>query len=119
MRQLRPAMAGRGRRLRRAGALGLPGVLVFAISGAWAGPQDGSVAAGSASISRPAAGVTQINQSSAKAVIDWRSFSVGKDEQVVFQQPSTAAIALNRVTGSDASQIDGRVSANGQVWVVN
>jgi len=82
-------------------------------------PQDGQVAAGQASIGQPAANQLEVRQDSQRAVIDWRGFSIGNGEQVTFRQPSTSAIALNRVTGPDASRIDGRLQANGQVWLIN
>ncbi len=62
---------------------------------------------------------TLINQSSAKAIINWQSFSVGQGSAVQFNQPSASAITLNRVTGTSASTIDGAIRANGQVWLLN
>ncbi len=50
---------------------------------------------------------TLINQSSAKAIINWQSFSVGQGSAVQFNQPNASAITLNRVTGTSASTIDG------------
>ena len=82
-------------------------------------PTGGRVVAGQASISKPSADSLQVHQDSARAVIDWRSFSVGKDASVTFQQPSSQSSVLNRVTGSDPSQILGRIQANGQVFLVN
>ena len=81
-------------------------------------PAGGTVVAGSASISRTPAN-TQINQSSQRAAIDWRSFDVGAQQSVTFAQPSASAVALNRVTGPDPSQIAGRIDANGQFILVN
>ena len=81
-------------------------------------PAGGTVVAGSASISRTPAN-TQINQSSPRAAIDWRSFDVGAQQSVTFAQPSASAVALNRVTGPDPSQIAGRIDANGQFILVN
>jgi filamentous hemagglutinin family protein len=81
-------------------------------------PTGGSVVAGSAAISRSASN-TQINQSSQRAAIDWKSFDIGNQQTVTFSQPSASAIALNRVTGPDPSQIAGRIDANGQIILVN
>jgi filamentous hemagglutinin family protein len=103
-------------------ATALPVLVVCAISAsgvAWALPQDGNVVAGGATISQPAPNRMEVRQSTNRAVIDWRGFSIGQGEQVTFQQPSSASVALNRVTGPDASRIDGRLSANGQVFLVN
>ena len=62
---------------------------------------------------------TQIDQSSQRAAIDWQSFDVGSQQSVTFNQPSASAVALNRVTGPDPSQIAGRIDANGQIILVN
>ena len=86
---------------------------------ALAGPAGEQVSAGLASVSRPDSVTTVINQQSQKAVIDWREFSIGRQELVRFQQPGTGSIALNRVLGSDPSRILGNLSANGQVFLVN
>src|SRR5262249_4097609 len=51
-------------------------------------PTGGSVVAGSAGITQSGP-VTNINQSSNKAIINWQTFSVGAKETVNFNQPST------------------------------
>ncbi len=81
-------------------------------------PTGGSVVAGRAQINQ-GADQTTITQQSARAILDWKSFGIGAGQTVTFRQPSTASIALNRVTGSDASQIYGHLHANGQVFLVN
>lgn len=84
-----------------------------------ANPQDGQVVAGQAVISAPSPSTVQVEQQTQKAIIDWRSFSIGADEQTRFVQPNADAIALNRVTSGDPSAILGALSANGQVWLIN
>ena len=81
-------------------------------------PQVGQVVAGAARISQNST-VTRIDQASPRAVIDWRGFDVGSGQQVQFQQPSTTSVTLNRVTGPGPSRIAGKVTANGQVVLVN
>ena len=56
---------------------------------------------------------------SQRAAINWQSFDVGSQQSVTFNQPSSSAVTLNRVTGPDPSQIAGRINANGQVVLVN
>ena len=60
-----------------------------------------------------------IDQSSAKAIINWQSFSVGTNKSVHFDQPTADSIALNRVTGDFTSEIAGKVTADGSVVLVN
>ncbi|MFY7959164.1 MAG: beta strand repeat-containing protein, partial [Elsteraceae bacterium] len=76
------------------------------------------MAAGSVSVTRQGA-VTVVTQSTDKGAIDWRSFSVGPQETVRFDQPGRSSITLNRVTGSEISRIDGSILSNGQVWLSN
>ncbi len=83
-----------------------------------AGPSGGVVSAGSATITQSASQTT-IKQTSEKAVLNWNNFSIGSGSTVSFVQPSVSSIALNRVTGSQASVIQGSLQANGQVWVLN
>ena len=91
--------------------------LCFA-SYAQAAPSGGTVTAGNASISA-SAGNTTVVQSTTNAVINWQGFSVGSGESVNFIQPSSSAVILNRVTSPNASNIQGAISANGKVFIVN
>ncbi len=81
-------------------------------------PTGGNVVSGTANIGQSGSAMT-VNQGSQKAIIDWTSFNIGKDASVTFQQNNASAIALNRVTAGDASQIHGQLNANGQVWLIN
>lgn len=85
---------------------------------AQAAPQGGNVVSGAANISQSGA-TTTINQSTNKAIINWQSFSIGKQETVNFNQPSTSSVTLNRVIGNESSIIAGALNANGQVFLVN
>ena len=93
--------------------------LLLCSSIAWALPTGDHLVAGQASVSSPAANVMQIDQTSQKAAINWQGFSVGQNEAVNINQPNAQAALLNRVVGQDASQIQGQINANGQVYLVN
>jgi len=92
--------------------------LVLSPFAALALPVGGQVVGGQASVSQ-STNTLNVTQTSTKAVLDWQSFSIGAGETVNFQQPGTSSIALNRVTGSNASAIYGHLNANGQVFLVN
>lgn len=51
--------------------------------------------------------------------LNWESFSIGCDEKVVFHQPISQSLAVNRVVGSNPTEIFGRLESNGQVILVN
>jgi len=101
------------------GSTALAGSLaVLCASHAYALPVAGVIAAGSATIASTTNALT-INQSSQNTAINWQSFGIGKSEAVKFVQPNSNSVALNRVLGSDASNIEGNLSANGKVFLVN
>ncbi|MCZ8392825.1 filamentous hemagglutinin N-terminal domain-containing protein [Achromobacter xylosoxidans] len=87
--------------------------------GAQANPTGGNVVAGSATINNRGNGTLDINQSTGKAIINWKDFSIGANETVNFRQPGSNSITLNRVVGNDPSAIFGRLNANGTVMLVN
>src|SRR5262249_18568190 len=99
---------------------GLAALAVWLVPGAaGANPQGGQVAAGSATIATPSTTQTTITQSTSKAVIDWQSFNIAPNEQTIFYQPSSSAMALNRVQVGNPSTIAGQLTANGQIVLVN
>ena len=81
-------------------------------------PTGGQLRAGQANISTSGANMV-VQQSTPLAVINWQTFNVGKDAQLQFQQPGATSVTLNRVIGTDPSQIFGRITANGQVILTN
>ncbi|WP_029226553.1 GLUG motif-containing protein [Burkholderia ubonensis] len=91
-----------------------------ALTSAHALPAGEKIVSGQADILRYDDGrQMSINQRSDKLLTEWTSFNVDKTQRVVFNQPSKTSIALNRVVGQDASAIDGRIEANGRVFLVN
>ena len=84
----------------------------------WAAPQGGVVTSGTATINQ-SGHVTNINQATQKAAINWQSFSTRPQETVNFHQPNAAAIALNRVIGNERSILEGALNATGRVFLIN
>ena len=81
-------------------------------------PTGGQTVSGAASIQSNGSLMT-VAQTSSKAIINWHDFSIGAGNKVQFVQPSASAVALNRVLGANPSQIQGSLSANGQVFLLN
>ncbi|MDK9726386.1 MAG: YDG domain-containing protein [Sterolibacteriaceae bacterium MAG5] len=81
-------------------------------------PTGGNVTAGSATISQ-SGNRMDVRQTSQRAIVEWQSFDVGRDAHVNFDQPNASAVTLNRVLAGEASQIFGKLTANGQLFIVN
>ncbi|HHX0513648.1 TPA: filamentous hemagglutinin N-terminal domain-containing protein [Haemophilus influenzae] len=81
-------------------------------------PQQDKVVVGEATFSTTGNTMT-INQKTPTTQIDWKSFDIGKDKEVKFEQPNENAVAYNRVIGGNASQIQGKLTANGKVYLAN
>ncbi|MGH8795688.1 MAG: filamentous hemagglutinin N-terminal domain-containing protein, partial [Caldimonas sp.] len=93
---------------------------LLAMSGAaCALPNGATVVAGQATVQNPTPTQQVVTQGSAKAIIDWRGFSIAAGERVRFDQPSSSAVLLNRVTGYDPSSILGQMQSNGRVFLLN
>jgi filamentous hemagglutinin family protein len=92
-------------------------VSCFSSEVAWANPTGASVARGSASISTVGSTMTVTN--TPKAIINWASFGIAAGETVKFVQQSTRSSVLNRVIGSDPSNILGALQSNGKVFLIN
>ncbi|PRF98577.1 filamentous hemagglutinin [Burkholderia ambifaria] len=112
----RRGKTGSGKRLAAATAslLGLVALPAFAL------PSGEAITSGKADIVRTDDGRTMnINQHSDKLITNWQDFSIANGERVSFHQPTDKSLALNRVIGGNGSQIDGQISANGRVFLVN
>ena len=96
------------------------GAALMGLSGGVANalPQGGEIQSGAAEIHQDGKNMT-IDQSTNRVAIDWKSFDIARDEGVRFNQPGFDSIALNRITGGSQSVIDGLLSANGHIFLVN
>jgi filamentous hemagglutinin family protein len=85
-----------------------------------AGPDGANVVGGSANVQGQSTGSVIVNQSSDRAIINWNTFNIGIGESARFNQPGVSSVILNRVIGGlGPSTIDGTLTANGRVFVVN
>lgn len=62
-----------------------------------------------------------INQSTGKAVIDWRTFNIGQSATTEFKQVNASAVAVNRITNAsgDPSKIYGSLKSNGKIVILD
>ncbi|BAQ73187.1 large exoprotein [Pseudomonas sp. Os17] len=112
------------RRRRRSG--GRKGLLVMAagllalggLTPAMALPEGGTLVSGSANYDVNGNNLV-INQKTDKLITNWNEFNIAANQSVTFNQPGRESIALNRVTGFKASNIQGALNANGQVFLIN
>jgi filamentous hemagglutinin family protein len=107
-------VAATSSRILLAGGLLLAGPAVLAMDL----PTGGQVTVGSGRIDTSQNAMT-ITQDSDRLAINWEQFSIGENASVQFLQPTETAIALNRVLGSDVSTIQGALTANGRVFLIN
>ena len=85
---------------------------------AHAGPQGGNVTGGSGTINH-SGNQTTIQQNSQNMAIDWSSYNVGVNERVLYNQPNSSSLSLNRILDNAPSNIQGRIDANGQIILIN
>ncbi|OXJ22576.1 hypothetical protein CFB82_40080, partial [Burkholderia sp. HI2714] len=81
-------------------------------------PTGGNIVGGQGHIGT-AGNTMTVQQNSPRVAINWDSFNIGAGNTVVFNQPSSSAVALNNVLGNNPSQIYGNLRSNGQVFLVN
>jgi fibronectin-binding autotransporter adhesin len=81
-------------------------------------PSGGKVVGGQATL-QSSGSTLNVNQTSQRGVVEWDTFNVGSKAKINFNQPSPSSVTLNRVMDMNASQILGRISATGQVFISN
>ena len=82
-------------------------------------PVDPRVVAGDVGFSYNSPTRLVINQSSNRAIVNFKSFDIAADAGVTIQQNGPLAALLGRVTGQDGSIIAGSLTSNGQFLLVN
>jgi len=81
------------------------------------------VVAGQVVVNAPVRGASRplmtVDQASQRAILDWKSFNISGDAEVRFNQPNSTASVLNRIYSADPSVIQGKLTANGQMLLIN
>ena len=93
--------------------------MLFARLTCFANPTGGVVVNGDAIIQSALPGITTITQSTHRAVIDWQSFSIGAGERTSFIVPNATSATLNRVLGARPSILNGTLTSNGHLFLIN
>lgn len=89
---------------------------------AQAAPQGGQVVSGQAVIqtsTQAGKSVITVTQTSPKATLNWQTFNLSSSDTVRFVQPDASSLVVNRISDPNGSKISGKLSANGQVWLIN
>jgi len=90
----------------------LPGTQILP-GGRWTGARLPTVAQTNTGL------VMTIKQEAKTALLDWSRFDVAGNEEVIFDQGGADWIALNRIFNQNPTQIAGKITAKGQVWLAN
>jgi filamentous hemagglutinin family protein len=82
-------------------------------------PTGGTLTRGAGSIDTAGSAMT-VTQTSQRAIFDFTTYNIGAGASVTYAQPGASAVAVSRVPlSAGRSQIDGTLSANGHVMLLN
>ena len=93
-------------------------VLANLCTPAHANPTNPTVINGTATFANPSPEILEITNS-AGTIINWQEFSINLGEITRFLQPDSSSAILNRVIGTNPSQILGTLQSNGRVFLIN
>lgn len=85
----------------------------------FANPTGGVVVLGDAQIQSTFPGLTTIHQQTDRAIIDWSSFNIASGEHTQFIVPDASSATLNRVLDGGPSLLNGTLTSNGQIFLIN
>ncbi|MCM8826412.1 MAG: filamentous hemagglutinin N-terminal domain-containing protein, partial [Candidatus Omnitrophica bacterium] len=93
--------------------------LIISVSNICSGlPEVEEIVFGDVRFTYPNASTLQIDATH-KAIINYKSFDIDEDEMVIINLPSHQGELLNRVKGNSFSEILGKLSSNGILFLVN
>ncbi|WP_170179941.1 two-partner secretion domain-containing protein [Prosthecochloris vibrioformis] len=81
-------------------------------------PSGATISRGSGSIETSGSTMT-VRQNSENMIAEWNSFNIGSSASVEFVQPGSEATALNRIHSVSPTRIQGQLSSNGRVFLLN
>ena len=93
--------------------------VLFSSLNLFALPSGCDVQKGSAVIRYPDNKNNMVIENGKDAVLHWKDFSIKEGESLNFKQPDNLSAVLNRVVGSNLSELYGSLFSNGKVYVIN
>jgi len=82
-------------------------------------PSGYQVQAGNVTFDNSVSNILNVNSSTNASIVNYQSFSIGRASIVNLNLPSSSSAILNRVVGSNVSEIFGQMNSNGRVFLVN
>lgn len=111
-----------GKLQQRKTAVGLAIAALFASTSAIGQPAGAQAIHGTATLSQQGGNLVVTTTNGAgtgHSAINWQSFSIPSGTVTRFVQPSAASLSINRVVGGTSSLIDGTLTSNGKLVLVN
>lgn len=121
MRHARLALSASHRALLRR-STGLTGIAIATAFGgmAHAQPSNPQIVTGGITVTQPSATSTLVTQTGEKGIINWKGgMDVNGGESLQFAVPGANSITLNRIANGKPTNIDGSLTSNGRVVIVN
>lgn len=110
-------------KMKNASVAVLAAAIFASATAALAMPKGATVAEGRVSVRTDGSGKSMtIEQGRTKpnrAIVNWDSFGTAADERITIRQPNARSLLVNRVTGAEPSRLDGALTANGRVMIIN
>src|ERR1700733_12823037 len=96
----------------------LSGMALLHLKDAGANPTNPTVISGSASFDTSIP-QTLVITASDRTIISWEEFSIDAQETTIFILPDSGSTVLNQVSSLSSSTIDGLLSSNGNIYLIN
>lgn len=93
-------------------------VFFTTLSALYALPEQPSIRSGDVNI-RSQQKYCSVESSSERAIIHWQEFSLAKGESLSFNLPQSSSALLNKVVGEMPSKINGSITSNGHIYLIN
>jgi filamentous hemagglutinin family protein len=83
-----------------------------------ANPENPTIVSGNASFHNTSSSALEVTVNE-QSIIHWNEFSIDSHESTHFILPNSSSVVLNRVVSGSISKINGQLSSNGNVYLIN